>query len=69
MYAKDKRINGYGNAVFDIYRPLGNGFDHFMATVEVRADAHNGLKVLLGALTPTGKERVWKAIHAYEFPK
>jgi len=69
MHATDKRINGYGNAVFDIYRLLGNGFDHFMATVEVRGDAPNGLKVLYGALTPTGKERAWEAIRAYELPK
>lgn len=66
FYVRDKRINDRGNAVFDLYRPLGNGFDHHQATIEVRGDAYGGIKVLLGALTPQGKEKAWGAIRNYE---
>ncbi len=65
---RDKRINGNGQAVFDLYRTLGNGFDLHQATIEVNGDAPGGIRVLLGALTPQGKERAWEVIRAYEFP-
>lgn len=61
MQARNKRINGRENAVFDIYRD-----DHFVATVEVRGDAPGGMRVLLGAMQPLGKERAWDAICRYE---
>jgi hypothetical protein len=68
-FVKNKRINDYGRAVFDLYRELGNGFDYHQATIEANGEASGGLKVLLGALTPQGKERAWDAIRAYELPR
>jgi hypothetical protein len=68
FHVRDKRINAAGNAVFDLYRRTQRGFDNHMATIEIRGDAHSGIKVLLGALTPEGKERAWEAIRAYEMP-
>lgn len=62
MQAKKKRINGSGNAVFDIWRDDFN----FVATVEIRGDAPGGMKVLLGTMQPLGKERAWDAIRTYE---
>lgn len=67
-YVRDKRINSFKRAVFDLYR-IGNGFEHHQATIEVNSEAPNGLKVLLGALTAEGKERAWEAIRSYELPK
>jgi hypothetical protein len=61
MDARNKRINAENNAVFDIYRD-----GRFLATVECRGDWTGGLKVLLGALQPLGKERAWDAIRKYE---
>lgn len=58
---RDKRINGFGRAVFDVYRA-----GHFVATVEVSGEWSGGLKVLLGAMQPAGKERAWEAIRAFE---
>ena len=58
----NKRINARGNAVFDLHRD-GR---FFTATIEIRSDAPQGIKVLLGALQPAGKERAWDAIRAYE---
>jgi hypothetical protein len=66
MQARDKRINGFDNAVFDIWRTDDRGFDHFIATVELRDTAPCGMKVLLGAMQPIGKERAWDAIRLYE---
>ena len=66
FHVRDKRINAAGNAVFDLYRRTERGFDNHMATIEVRSDAGNGIKVLLGALTPAGKDRAWEAIRTYE---
>lgn len=63
MNAQDKRINAAGNAVFDIHRENGR---FFVATVEVRSDAPGGMKVLLGAMQPIGKERAWDAIRRYD---
>ena len=63
MNAQSKRINDAGNAVFDVVR---NG--RFLATVEIRSDASGGMKVLLGALQPIGKQKAWDAIRAYELP-
>ncbi len=65
-YVRDKRINERGNAVFDLYRETVSGFKHHQATIEINSLAGNGIKVLLGALTPQGKERVWNAIRLYE---
>lgn len=62
LQVRDKRINAYGNAVFDVY----HSDRFFVATVEVRSDAPGGMKVLLGAMQPLGKERAWDAIRAYE---
>ena len=59
--ARNKRINGFGNAVYDIYLD-----DRFSATVELRSDAHLGMKVLLGAMQPIGKERTWEVIRALD---
>ena len=66
FHVTDKRINAAGNAVFDLWRRTDRGFDNHMATIEVRGDAGSGIKVLLGALTPQGKERAWEAIRKYE---
>jgi hypothetical protein len=69
FFVRDKRINQAGNAVFELYRPLGNGFDHHQATIEVNSKAPGLIRVLVGALTPSGKERAWDAIRAYELPR
>jgi hypothetical protein len=66
MEARGKRINGFGNAVYDMYRTDDRGFDHFIATVECREGHPGGLKVLLGAMQPIGKERAWEAIRRGE---
>jgi len=68
-FVRDKRINEAKNAVFDLYRNLNNGFEYHQATIEVNSAAPSGIKVLLGALTPQGKERAWDAIRNYELPK
>ena len=66
FHVTDKRINAAGNTVFDLWRRTDCGFDFHMATIEVRGDAGGRIKVLLGALTPEGKERAWEAIRTYE---
>jgi hypothetical protein len=66
MHARNKRINGFGNAVFDIYGDTRHGMPtedrHFIATVECREGHAGGLKVLIGSMQPIGKERAWDAI-------
>ena len=68
IHVTDKRINAAGNAVFDLWRRTPRGFDNHLATIEVNSGAHGGIKVLLGALTPTGKIKAWEAIRTYEIP-
>lgn len=63
---RNKRINAYERAVFDVYRD--DQWERHVATVEVNGEAGNCLKVLMGALQPVGKEMVWDAIRAYENP-
>lgn len=74
MYVRNKRINGYGRATFDLYKieimpTTGYRNERFLATIEINGEAPGGIKVLYGALQPKGKERAWEAIRAYEFPK
>lgn len=57
--ARNKRLNDYGRAVYDVYN-----VEHFLATVEVNCNATYGLKVLLGALLPRGKRLAVEAIRA-----
>ena len=59
--ARNKRINGFGNPVYDIYLD-----GRFSATVEVNAEWHGGLKVLLGAMQPIGKVRTLEVIAQLE---
>ena len=66
--ASSKRINAAGNAVFEITRAGSGMYQYHVATVEVNSNAPSGLKVLLGALQPRGKELAWDAIRAYEMP-
>jgi hypothetical protein len=66
MEARGKRLNGFGNAVYDIWRTDDHGFDHFIATVECKPDHSLCMKVLLGAMQPIGKERAWEAIRRLE---
>jgi hypothetical protein len=68
-FVRDKRLNEAKRAVFELYRNLDNGFEYHQATIEVNSEASGGIKVLLGSLTPTGKERAWDAIRNYELPK
>jgi hypothetical protein len=65
-HVKDKRINAFDRAVFDLYRAMANGFDHHQATIELNGEAPGGIKVLYGALTPEGKKRAWEAVRSYE---
>lgn len=61
--ARDRRINKDDRAVYDIYRD-----NKFMATVEVHQEPVGGkvgLKVLLGAMQPHGKELALEAIISY----
>jgi hypothetical protein len=67
-FVRDKRLNEAKRAVFELYRILDNGFEYHQATIEVNSEASGGIKVLLGALQPAGKERAWEAIRAYELP-
>ena len=66
MQARDVRVNGFGNKVYDIWRTDDRGFDHFIATVELRDGHPGGMKVLHGAMQPVGKELAWEAIRAIE---
>lgn len=65
-FVRNKRINNSGRPVFDLWRAQSNGFDHHQATIEVNGEASGGIKVLVGSLTPQGKERAWEAIRSYE---
>lgn len=67
-YVTKKRINAADNVVFDLYRkpPVENGYPIFVATIEVRSDVAGGIKVLLGALQPRGKELAFDAIRRHE---
>jgi hypothetical protein len=67
-FVRDKRLNEAKRAVFELYRNLDNGFEYHQATIEINGEASGGIKVLLGSLTPAGKERAWDAIRAYELP-
>lgn len=63
---KNKRTNGRGNIVIDLFRENERFPDmpHFVATIELREDAAGGMHVLIGAMQPLGKERAWPAIRA-----
>lgn len=62
MIVRNKRINGHGRAVFDVY----SDHDRFMATVELDGSAPGLMRVLIGALQPAGKAIALEAMRHYE---